>query len=96
VSGRRFNIAVAFERSERGGRAIAQSTFHHFADYNWSPAAGSPSFVTEAPGDGIARFPEALRSTKQYVRNIAFWLGEGVRRRSTSEGSEPKQENGRR
>jgi len=83
VSGRRFNIAVAFERSGHGGRAIAQSTFHHFADYNWDPAAGSPSFVTEAPGDGIARFPEALRSTRQYVRNVAFWLGEGVRRRST-------------
>jgi len=74
ASGRRFNIAVAFERSEHGGRAIAQSTFHHFADYNWDPAAGCPTFVGEAPGDGIARFPEALRSTKQYVSNVAFWL----------------------
>ncbi len=74
VSGRRFNIAVAFERSEHGGRAIAQSTFHHFADYNWAPSSGCPSFVGEAPGDGIARFPEALRSTRQYVRNVAFWL----------------------
>lgn len=74
VSGRRFNIAVAFERSEHGGRAIAQSTFHHFADYNWDPGAGCPSFVSEPPGDGINRFPEALRSTKQYVSNIAFWL----------------------
>ena len=74
VTGRRFNIAVAFERSEHGGRAIAQSTFHHFADYNWDPAAGSPSFVTEPPVDGMRRFPEALRSTKQYVRNVAFWL----------------------
>jgi len=75
VSGRRFNLAVAFERSEHGGRAIAQSTFHHFADYNWDPTAGSPSFVSEPVGDGIARFPEALRSTRQYVRNVAFWLG---------------------
>jgi hypothetical protein len=74
VSGRRFNIAVAFERSEHGGRAIAQSTFHHFADYNWDPASGCPSFVSEPPGEGIAGFPEALRSTKQYVSNIAFWL----------------------
>lgn len=74
VSGRRFNLAVAFERSEHGGRAIAQSTFHHFADYNWDPTAGSPSFVSEPAGDGIARFPEALRSTQQYVRNVAFWL----------------------
>jgi hypothetical protein len=74
VSGRRFNIAVAFERSGQGGRAIAQSTFHHFADYNWEPSSGCPSFVSEPPGDGITRFPEALRSTKQYVANIAFWL----------------------
>ncbi|MDR6890306.1 MULTISPECIES: hypothetical protein [Variovorax] len=74
ISGRRYNIAVAFERSEQGGRAIAQSTFHHFADYNWDPSAGCPSFVTEPAGDGIVRFSEALRSTKQYVRNIAFWL----------------------
>ncbi|OZI61158.1 hypothetical protein [Bordetella genomosp. 11] len=74
ASGRRFNIAVAFERSEDGGRAIAQSTFHHFADYNWDPAAGCPSFVTEPPGDGMIRVPEALRSTQQYVRNVAFWL----------------------
>ncbi|RST48893.1 hypothetical protein [Variovorax sp. MHTC-1] len=74
VSGRRFNLAVAFERSEQGGRAIAQSTFHHFADYNWDPTAGSPSFVSEPAGDGIARFPEALRSTHRYVRNVAFWL----------------------
>ncbi len=75
VSGNRYNIAVAFEHSEHGGRAIAQSTFHHFADYNWDPSAGCPSFVTEPAGDGIVRFPDVLRSTKQYVRNIAFWLG---------------------
>jgi hypothetical protein len=74
TTGRRFNIAVAFERSSDGGRAIAQSTFHHFADYNWNPAAGSPSFVTEPAGDGMSRFPEALRTTRQYVRNAAFWL----------------------
>jgi len=75
ISGRRFNLAVAFEHSDRGGRAIAQSTFHHFADYNWDPGAGCPSFVTEPAGCGIDRFPEALRSTRQYVRNLAFWLG---------------------
>jgi hypothetical protein len=32
VTGIDFNLAVAFEPSERGGPAIAQSTFHHFAD----------------------------------------------------------------
>ncbi|HET9818749.1 MAG TPA: hypothetical protein VFP92_06250 [Rhodanobacteraceae bacterium] len=75
ASGRRFNIAVAFERSENGGRAIAHSSFHHFLDYNWDTAAGCPSFVAERPGDAMARFPEALRSTRQYVSNVAFWLG---------------------
>ncbi|MGF6711154.1 hypothetical protein QFZ41_002118 [Luteibacter sp. W1I16] len=75
VTGREFNVAVAFEQSGQGGRAIAQSTFHHFADYNWDIAAGCPSFVSEAPGDGMIRFPEALRSTHQYVQNVAFWLG---------------------
>lgn len=75
ISGRRFNIAVAFERSDVGGRAIAQSTFHHFADYNWDPNCGCPSFVAEPAGNGIGRFPEALRSTQQYVRNLALWLG---------------------
>src|SRR5690606_25255801 len=79
ASTRRFNIAVAFERSGHGGRAIAQSSFHHFTDYNWAPEAGCPSFVSEPAGDAITRFPEALRSTKQYVRNVAFWLGAGSR-----------------
>ena len=76
TTGRDFNIAVAFERSPDGGRAIAQSTFHHFADYNWDVGAGCPSFVSEAPGDRMARHPEALRSTHRYVRNVASWLGE--------------------
>ena len=58
VTGRRFNIAVAFERSEHGGRAIAQSTFHHFADYNWDPRRGSPDFVSEAP---VYTLPDARR-----------------------------------
>lgn len=74
ATGRRFNIAVAFERSNKGGRAIAQSTFHHFADYNWDPAAGCPSFVSEPAGGGMAQFAEAARSTRQYVRNVALWL----------------------
>ena len=74
ASGRPFNIAVAFDRSGSGGRALAQSTFHHFADYNWDPACGCPSFVSERPGHGMMLFPEARRSTEQYVRNVAFWL----------------------
>jgi len=74
VSGVGFNLAVAFEPSDDGGPAIAQSTFHHFCDYNWDIERGAPSFVSEKPGSGIKDFPEALRSTKQYVRNIALWL----------------------
>jgi hypothetical protein len=48
VSGRQFNIAVAFEPGPNGGPAIAQSTFHHFADYNWDPRMGrSPCAATK-------------------------------------------------
>lgn len=75
ATGAPFNVAVAFETSDAGGRAIAQSTFHHFADYNWHPASGSPSFVSEAPGDGLSKSPEALGSTHRYVENVALWLG---------------------
>jgi hypothetical protein len=74
VSGRQFNIAVAFEPSKDGGPALAQSTFHHFADYNWDPSAGCPSFVTEKPGSGLAHSPEAQEAIRHYVRNIALWL----------------------
>jgi hypothetical protein len=74
VTGRTFNIAVAFEASERGGRAIAQSTFHHFADYNWDTRAGAPSFVTEPPGHGLQNDPEALEDTHRYALNVARWL----------------------
>jgi hypothetical protein len=74
VTGRPFNLAVAFEASDAGGRAIAQSTFHHFADYNWEPARGAPSFVTEAPGHALAASPEAQESIRAYARNVALWL----------------------
>jgi len=74
VSGAVFNLAVAFEPSPDGGPAVAQSTFHHFADYNWNPAAGAPSFVSEPPGDVLARSPEAQRDVRLYARNLALWL----------------------
>jgi len=78
-TGRPFNLAVAFERAkdENGhtlGRAVAQSTFHHFADYNWDTSVGAPSFVGEPPGDGIRRNPHVLDDMKIYVRNLALWL----------------------
>jgi hypothetical protein len=74
VTGRTFNLAVAFEPSADGGPAIAESTFHHFADYNWDPAMGCPSFVSEAPGDRLAHSPAAQSDIRTYVRNIALWL----------------------
>jgi hypothetical protein len=77
ATGVAFNLAVAFESAAHGGRAIAQSTFHHFCDYNWDIDSGAPSFVGEAPGDGMKRNPDALRSTKQYVLNVASWLAGG-------------------
>jgi len=74
TTGRPFNISVAFELSAAGGPAIAESTFHHFADYNWDPAKGAPTFVTEPPGNALASSPEAQRSIKRYVLNLALWL----------------------
>jgi len=73
-TGQSFNIAVAFDPGEHGGPAIAQSTFHHFADYNWDPLSGSPSFVSEPPGDGLKRVPQALADTHRYALNVAAWL----------------------
>ena len=74
VTGVPFNIAIAFEPSGTNGPAIAQSTFHHFADYNWDTSRFCPSFVDEPPGEGLSQFPEAMRSTKAYMRNVALWL----------------------
>lgn len=77
VTGRPFNIAVAFESGAGQGRGLAQSTFHHFADYNWDPRLGCPSFVSETPGDGMVRDPEGLRKTRRYMTNLATWLSGG-------------------
>src|ERR1700742_3627851 len=74
VTGADFNIAVAFEPDGENGPAMAQSTFHHFADYNWDIGAGAPSFVDEPPGSTMAETPEAMQSTKSYARNLALWL----------------------
>ncbi len=76
---RPFNLIVAFERSRSSGgnllgRGVAESSFHHFADYNWDTSRGAPSFVTEPEGQGMKTEPRALSDIKQYVRNLAFWL----------------------
>jgi hypothetical protein len=83
VTGRRFNLAVTLdgESTVDGrplGRAVACSTFHHFADMNWDTGAGAPSFVTDVPGTEIARDPERLAQVRDYVRNIARWLRDPV------------------
>jgi hypothetical protein len=85
VTGVAFNIAVAFEPSTAGGPAIAESTFHHFVDCNWDPRKGAPSFVSEAWGDGMLKSPEAQRSVKRYMRNLAVWLAGGKAARAESE-----------
>jgi hypothetical protein len=77
ISGTRFNIAVAFERSASAGPVIAQSTFHHFADYNWDPRHGCPDFVTEPPAYVLANDARAMVSVLRYVRNVALWLAAG-------------------
>jgi hypothetical protein len=79
VTGRTFNLMVAFESSldDHGnqlGRGIAGSSFHHFVDYNWNTDMGCPSFLEEPPGDGYKRNPEALKDIKTYVANVARWL----------------------
>ena len=79
VSGRAFNLLVAFESVDDRhgntlGRAVAESSFHHFVDYNWDTSMGCPSFLAEPPGDQIKREPEKLEDVKAYVRNLALWL----------------------
>jgi hypothetical protein len=79
LTARPFNLIVAFEGSRRQsghrlGRALAHSSFHHFADYNWDTDAGCPSFVEEPPGDGMKRNTRALADIHAYVRNAALWL----------------------
>jgi hypothetical protein len=75
VTGHAFNLIVAFERGASGdGRALAHASFHHFADYNWDPSRGCPSFVTDPVGDDLQREPARLSDIKTYVANAARWL----------------------
>jgi len=79
ATGRHFNLAVVLdgELTPDGrpmGRAVAESTFHHFADYNWDLDYGAPSFVSEPQGNQIKADPFRLEIFKDYVRNIAAWL----------------------
>jgi hypothetical protein len=79
TSGQSFNLVVAFESSRdrdgsRLGRAVAHSSFHHFADYNWDTGRGAPSFVTEPEGTGMASNARAASDIRAYVANLARWL----------------------
>ena len=79
TTGRPFSLVVAFDRSRDAdgnllGRGVAESSFHHFADYNWDTSHGAPPFVTEPEGNGMKTDPRALPDIKRYVRNLAFWL----------------------
>jgi len=56
------------------GRAVAHSSFHHFADYNWNPRSGCPSFVTDPEGDQVRVDANALDDIHAYVGNLARWL----------------------
>jgi hypothetical protein len=79
ITGRPFNLAVLLdgERAPDGrlmGRALAASTFHHFADYNWDITQGAPSFVSEPAGTQIRTDPGPMTAFKSYIHNIARWL----------------------
>jgi len=79
TTNRPFNLIVAFEsltdsHGNKLGRGVAQSSFHHFVDYNWDTSKGCPSFLLDPPGDQIKREPEKLEDVKTYVRNLASWL----------------------
>jgi hypothetical protein len=79
ATGRVFNLVVAIEPpGDSRGRALVHSSFHHFADYNWNPRLSKPSFVTEPPGDGMLREPQAATDIRTYAANAARWLaGQG-------------------
>lgn len=73
ATGRDFNLVVAMD-GEDGGRAIAESSFHHFADYNWDVGSGCPTFVEESPGSECFDDGGKLDDVKQYAANAARWL----------------------
>jgi hypothetical protein len=85
ATGRRFNLAVALDGEHTAdgrpmSRAVAESTFHHFADYNWDLDRGAPSFVSEAPGSAVKADGTRLLVFKDYVRNLATWLQPAAKR----------------
>jgi hypothetical protein len=78
VTGRKFNLSVAFNSTDAMGNALAESTFHHFVDYNWDTRMGCPSFLSEPPSNRIRRDPSLLDDIKIFCSNLARWLPERV------------------
>lgn len=79
ITGNQFGIAVAFSGEALAGgsplgRAVAQSTFHHFVDPNLDPDEPLPSFCAEKPGTSMNDNPAALRDSLRYIENLAGWL----------------------
>ena len=77
TTGATFNLCVAVEEAGKG-RAVSDSSFHHFCDYNWNPGMGCPSFVDEPPGNEVLSSPGALDDAHRYVENIAAWLARRI------------------
>jgi hypothetical protein len=73
TTGAIFNVCVAVEEAGLG-RAVSDSSFHHFCDYNWNPMLGCPTFVDESPRQAVLATSDALSDTHRYVENIAAWL----------------------
>ncbi|MBO9711431.1 hypothetical protein [Sphingomonas sp.] len=73
VTGRPFNLVVAVDEPGKG-RVVAEGSFHHLCDYNWNPAMGCPSFVSEAPGRAILDDAEAAGDAREYAAAVARWL----------------------
>jgi hypothetical protein len=71
---RAFNLTLAFEADGKQGRAIVDSSFHHFLDYNLDPDKGCPSYVTEPVGSGMKNNAQARADTETYFLNLADWL----------------------
>ena len=62
------------EHGNRLGRGVAESSLHHFAEYNWDTSRCAPSFVAEPEGQGMRTEPRALADIQRYARNLGFWL----------------------
>lgn len=73
-TGRRFNLVIAIEGADGEGRAVSDSSFHHFADCNWDPRLGAPTFVVEPWGKAMIENAEAATDARRYAENIATWL----------------------